>query len=68
MEAQDPPVMEFLSGNELSILQWVHILAMGPNAPQEVALKREIGMAPIAACIYWITIASVCFLGAVKPF
>ena len=41
---------------------------MGPNAPQEVALKREIGMARIVACIYWITIASVCLLGAVKPF
>ena len=40
---------------------------MGPNAQQEVALKREIGMARIVACIYWITIASFCFLGAVKP-
>ncbi|MEM9500484.1 MAG: hypothetical protein AAF941_01440 [Pseudomonadota bacterium] len=44
------------------------ILAMGPNAEQETALEREIGMARIAAYIYWITIASVCFLGAVKPF
>ncbi|MEM7665536.1 MAG: hypothetical protein AAF250_06735 [Pseudomonadota bacterium] len=44
------------------------ILAMGPNAEQEAALSREIGMARIAAYIYWITIASVCFLGAVKPF
>ncbi|MEM6584727.1 MAG: hypothetical protein AAF692_03140 [Pseudomonadota bacterium] len=44
------------------------ILAMGPNAEQEAALEREIGMARISAYIYWITIASVCFLGAVKPF
>lgn len=44
------------------------ILAMGPNAEQEAALEREIAMARISAYIYWITIASVCFLGAVKPF
>ncbi|WOE75368.1 hypothetical protein [Alterisphingorhabdus coralli] len=44
------------------------ILAMGPNAEQEAALEREIGQARISAYIYWITIASVCFLGAVKPF
>jgi len=41
---------------------------MGPDAEQEAALAREIGMARLAAYIYWITIASVCFLGAVKPF
>ncbi|MEE4209452.1 MAG: hypothetical protein V2I43_09320 [Parvularcula sp.] len=44
------------------------ILAAGPDAEQEAALSREIGMARISAYIYWITIASVCFLGAVKPF
>ncbi|QIG53574.1 hypothetical protein G6N82_04900 [Altererythrobacter sp. BO-6] len=44
------------------------ILAMGPDAAQEAALEREIGQARLAAYIYWITIASVCFLGAVKPF
>ncbi len=44
------------------------ILAMGPNAEQEAALASEIRMARFAAYIYWITIASVCFLGAVKPF
>lgn len=44
------------------------ILAMGPNAEQEAALAREIALARVAAYIYWITIASVCFLGAVKPF
>ncbi|MEM7779435.1 MAG: hypothetical protein AAF697_03470 [Pseudomonadota bacterium] len=44
------------------------ILAMGPDAEQEAALEREISMARLAAYIYWITIASVCFLGAVKPF
>lgn len=44
------------------------ILAMGPDAKQEAALAREIALARLAAYIYWITIASVCFLGAVKPF
>ncbi len=44
------------------------ILAMGPNEEQEAALAKEIGLARISAYIYWITIASVCFLGAVKPF
>ncbi|PHX98411.1 MAG: hypothetical protein CK529_13210 [Rhodospirillaceae bacterium] len=44
------------------------ILAMGPDEAQEAALTREIGQARIAAYIYWITIAGVCFLGAVKPF
>lgn len=44
------------------------ILALGPDAAQEAALEREISQARIAAYIYWITIASVCFLGAVKPF
>jgi hypothetical protein len=44
------------------------IIAMGSNPAQEAALAREIGQARIAAYIYWVTIASVCFLGAVKPF
>jgi hypothetical protein len=44
------------------------IIATGPNPEQEAALAREIGQARIAAYIYWVTIASVCFLGAVKPF
>lgn len=44
------------------------VLAQGPDAAQEAALAREIGQARIAAYIYWVTIASVCFLGAVKPF
>ncbi|GAA0485948.1 hypothetical protein GCM10009096_30890 [Parasphingorhabdus litoris] len=43
-------------------------LAEGPDAAEENALEREIGQARIAAYIYWITIAGVCFLGAVKPF
>ena len=43
-------------------------LAGGPDAAEEAALAREIGQARISAYIYWITIASVCFLGAVKPF
>lgn len=44
------------------------VLAQGPNAAEEAALEREIGQARMAAYIYWITIASVCFLGAVKPW
>jgi hypothetical protein len=44
------------------------IIAMGPNPAEEAALAREIGWARIAAYIYWITIAGVCFLGATKPF
>lgn len=43
-------------------------LAMGPDAAEEAALTREIGQARIAAYIYWITIAGICFLGATKPF
>ncbi len=44
------------------------ILAQGPNAAEEAALEKEIAQARISAYIYWITIAGVCFLGAVKPF
>lgn len=44
------------------------VLAAGPNAAEEAALEREIAQARFAAYVYWITIASVCFLGAVKPF
>lgn len=43
-------------------------LAMGPDAAEEAALLREIAQARIAAYIYWITIAGICFLGATKPF
>ena len=43
-------------------------LALGPDAAEEAALTREIGQARIAAYIYWITIAGICFLGATKPF
>ena len=43
-------------------------LAQGPNPAEQAALEREIGWARIAAYIYWITISSVCFLGATKPF
>lgn len=44
------------------------ILAQGPDAEQEAALEREIAQARLSAYVYWITIASVCFLGSVKPF
>lgn len=43
-------------------------LAMGPDAAEEAALAREIAQARLAAYIYWITIAGICFLGATKPF
>ena len=43
-------------------------LAEGPNPAEQAALEREVAQARIAAYIYWITIASVCFLGATKPF
>ncbi len=43
-------------------------LAMGPDAAEEAALEREIGYGRTLAYIYWVTIASVCFLGATKPF
>lgn len=44
------------------------VLALGPNPAEEAALEREIGWARIMAYVYWVTIASVCFLGATKPF
>lgn len=44
------------------------ILAAGPDPVQEAALEREIRLGRGMAYVYWITIASVCFLGAVKPF
>ncbi|MGQ5701954.1 hypothetical protein ACUJ46_07895 [Sandaracinobacteroides sp. A072] len=44
------------------------ILAMRDDPEQEAALEREIAQARISAYIYWITISTVCFLGAVKPF
>ena len=43
-------------------------LAEGPNPAEEAALTREIGIGQLMAYVYWITIASVCFLGATKPF
>jgi hypothetical protein len=43
-------------------------LAAGPNAAIQARLDKEIAQARIAAYIYWITIAGICFLGATKPF
>jgi hypothetical protein len=43
-------------------------LAEGPNPAEQAALEREVGLARYAAYIYWITISSVCLLGAAKPF
>lgn len=42
--------------------------AAGPDAAEEAALAREIGIGRGLAYVYWIGIASVAFLGAVKPF
>lgn len=44
------------------------VIALGPNVAEEAALSSEISLARLSAYVYWITIASVCFLGAVKPF
>jgi hypothetical protein len=43
-------------------------LALGPNPAEEAALMREFGYGRILAYTYWVTIASICFLGSVKPF
>ena len=43
-------------------------LAAGPAPREEAALKREIAIGRGLAYVYWIGIASVAFLGAVKPF
>ncbi len=43
-------------------------LASGPNADIENRLDRSISRARLMAYVYWIGIASVAFLGAVKPF
>lgn len=51
--------------------QWTvyfRALAAGPDAAIQARLDKEIAQARVAAYIYWITIASVCFLGATKPF
>ena len=51
--------------------QWTiyfRALAVGPDAAIQARLDREIAQARIAAYIYWITIAGICFLGATKPF
>lgn len=51
--------------------QWTvyfRALAAGPDATIQARLDKEIAQARIAAYIYWIIIAGVCFLGAVKPF
>ncbi len=43
-------------------------LAAGPNPKEEAALEREFGYGRMLAYTYWVTIASICFLGATKPF
>lgn len=43
-------------------------LAEGPNPAEEAALSREIAFGRGLAYVYWVGIASVGFLGAVKPF
>ena len=51
--------------------QWTayfRVLAAGPNPTIQAKLEKEIGQARIAAYVYWIMIAGICFLGATKPF
>jgi hypothetical protein len=51
--------------------QWTvyfRALAAGPDAAIQTKLDREIAQARIAAYVYWVTIAGICFLGATKPF
>jgi hypothetical protein len=43
-------------------------LEAGPNPAEEAALEREFMYGRVLAVTYWITIASICFLGATKPF
>lgn len=44
------------------------VLAQGPNEKVEAELKRQIQFGRGLAYVYWIGIATVAFLGAVKPF
>jgi hypothetical protein len=44
------------------------ILAEGPNADVETKLDKSIRLARKSAYLYWIGIAGIGFLGAVKPF
>jgi len=43
------------------------ILAQGPNPKIEAVLERDFFLGRCMAYVYWITIASICFLGTVKP-
>jgi hypothetical protein len=43
-------------------------LAAGPNPVEEAALEREFVYGRMMAYTYWVTIASICFIGATKPF
>lgn len=44
------------------------LLAEGPNAPVEDALKRSIRIGRSVAYLYWILISATCFFASVKPF
>lgn len=44
------------------------ILAEGPNAEVETKLDKSINFGRNIAYVYWISIATVAFFGAVKPF
>lgn len=44
------------------------ILAQGPNAEVETRLDKSINFGRNIAYVYWISIATVAFFGAVKPF
>lgn len=42
-------------------------LAKGPNPPVEARLERSLRLSRFTAYCYWVLIASVAFMGAVKP-
>lgn len=44
------------------------ILAQGPNEQVEATLDKSIRFGRRIAYVYWVTIATVAYLGAVKPF
>ncbi len=44
------------------------LLAQGPNAQVEATLDKSIRFGRRIAYFYWVTIATVAYLGAVKPF
>ncbi|NBO82849.1 MAG: hypothetical protein EBU75_08470 [Betaproteobacteria bacterium] len=44
------------------------LLAQGPNPDVELRLDKSIRFGRSIAYVYWVLIATVAYLGAVKPF